>query len=220
MQSRAVLMARLLGFVELACLNPGGKIFFPDVLAGIGNKFNFQKLPTGVIDESKGVEFGDGRWEGVNVSKLTIYSNGFLVDTQSSSDDSERILLETLDWATREFGISFSPEMIYRRRYLSNVTFASEVPLLDGFAPARRLKENLRAMSPAILEDDIEFAGARLDIDFERYQRNAPISSFTIQRRQNTAFADGRYFSEAPLPTDLHWQFLEEYERDMLNVVR
>ena len=59
MQLKAVLIARVLGFVELATLNPQGRIFFPNIVSGIVGRFNFQKYPTTheEFDESKGIEF-------------------------------------------------------------------------------------------------------------------------------------------------------------------
>ena len=100
----------------MATLNPQGRVFFPNIVSGIVERFSFQKYPTTAeqFDESKGIEFHDGQWDGINVSKLVIYSNGLLVDTQSSTNDSEQILIESLEWAKKEFGITFGPEMIYR----------------------------------------------------------------------------------------------------------
>ncbi|HZZ17418.1 MAG TPA: hypothetical protein VFE08_15835 [Candidatus Sulfotelmatobacter sp.] len=218
MELKAVITARFLGFVELATLNPGGKVFFPAVVPAIVEKFDFQKYPTTFeqFDESKGVEFFDGQWDGVNVSKLTIYNNGLLVDTQSSTDDSERIVIESLAWASKKFGITFNPKMIYRRRYLSDIVFSTDVPILDGFAPIDNLRKNLSDMMESVIDERLQYAAIRLDVDFERFQRPAPIAPLTIQRRNDYAFADDTYFSEAPLPTSLHLALVEEYEKDIL----
>ncbi len=219
MQLKAVITARLLGFVELATLNPEGKVFFPNIVSGVVDRFSFQKYPTTPeqFDESKGIEFLDGQWNGVNVSKLTIYNNGFLVDTQSSTDDSERILIESLEWATKEFGITFDQKMIYRKRYLSDLVFSTDVPVLDGSEPINKLRQNLCDAMEEILDERLHYAGIRLDIDFERFQRQAPIAPLTIQRRNDYAFSDNTYFSEAPLPTELHCDLLEQYEKDILS---
>ena len=83
--------------------------------------------------------------------KLTIYNNGFLVDTQASTTVSEQILMASLDWAKEAFGITFSPEMIYRRRYLSDLLVSTDVPILDGFRPISNLRQNLSDAMDAIL---------------------------------------------------------------------
>lgn len=218
MQVKAILVARLLGFVELATLNPEGRIFFPNIISGIVERFNFQKYPTTPeqFDEVKGIEFHDGQWDGINVQKLVMYNNGFLVETQSSTDDSERIMLASLEWAKTELGITFDPKMIYRRRYLSDLVFSTDAPIIDGFSPISNLVTNLSDMTEAVLDERLHYAGLRLDVDFERFQRQAPIAPFTIQRRNDYAFSDNTYYSEAPLPTELHVQLLEEYEKDIL----
>ena len=221
MQVKAVLTARFLGFVEVATLNPEGKIFFPSLAAGLVERFSFQKYPTTPeqFDESKGVEFLEGQWNGVNVPKLVIYNNGILVDTQASTDESERIFLEGLQWAKEMFGITFTPEMVYRKRYLSDLVFSTNAPILDGVGPINNLRTNLSDMMETVLNERLNYAGIRLDIDFERYQRPAPIAPLTIQRRNDYAFSDNTYFSEAPLPTTLHIGLLEEYEKDVLSML-
>jgi len=221
MQLKAVLTARLLGFVELAALNPEGRIFFPGIIGKLVERFAFQKYPTTPeqFDESKGIEFHDGQWDGINVPKLVIYNNGFLVDTQSSTDDSEQILIASLEWAKQEFGITFAPEMIYRKRYLSDLVFSTNVPILDGFKPLNKLRENLSDAMSAILDERLAYSSIRLDVDFDRFQRQAPIAPLTIQRRNNYTFSDDHYFSEAPLPTELHVGLLEHYEQDVLEAL-
>jgi hypothetical protein len=217
MQVKAVLTARFLGFVEVATLNPEGKVFFPNFVSGLVEQFGFQKYPTTPeqFDESKGVEFHEGRWGGINVPKLVIYNNGILVDTQSNTADSERIFMEGLEWAKKKFGITFTPEMVYRRRYLSDLVFSTPTPILDGFDAINKLRMNLSDMVASIIEERLNYAGIRLDVDFERYQRSAPMAPLTIQRRNDNAFSDNTYFSEAPLPTPLHVTLLEQYEKDI-----
>jgi len=221
MHLNAVLTARLLAFVELASLNPGGHIFFPEVVGPIVERFGFQKYPTKIedFDESKGVEFLDGHFGGINVPKLTIYGNGFLVDTQSSSDDSEEILIGTLEWAREQLGITFKPEMIYRRRYLSDLVFHTDAPILAAFKPIENLRTNLMDMTQVVLRERIPYDIIRMDVDFERHQRTAPIAPLTIQRRADYAFADNIYFSQAPLPTQFHWELLERFEKEIVEAV-
>ncbi|PSH05515.1 MAG: hypothetical protein CXZ00_02190 [Acidobacteria bacterium] len=220
MRLDAVLVARFLGFVELAQLNPGGRVFFPNVIGAMVERFNFQKYPTKLedFDESKGIEFAEGRWNGTNVPRLTIYNNGFLVDTQTSTNDSERVLFESLEWAKQKFGITFTPGMIFRKRYLSDLLFYCEAPILNWFMPVENLNLNLANVASHVLGEQLAYSSIRVDLDFERYQRNAPIAPFTIQRRLEFAFSDNMYFSEAPLPTEDHKRLLEQFEKDVLAV--
>jgi len=50
--------------------------------------------------------------------------------------------------------------------------------------------------------------------------RKHGIAGLTIQHRVNTLFSENKYFSEAPLPTDLHIKFLQEFETDVLESLK
>ncbi len=56
---------------------------------------------------------------------------------------------------------------------------------------------------------------AVLTLDYDQLTRKHPLGRFSIQRRDNTPFSENKYFSDAPLPTDLHLQLLEQFERDL-----
>jgi len=217
MRINAVVKARLLAFVEIASLNPKGRVFFPNIVAPIVERFNFQVFPSkpGDFDETKGVSFSSGNFDGINVPQLTIFNNGFLIDTEADTSESERILMATLEWAKKEIGITFSPEMIYRRRYLSDLLFHTDTPILHAFTPMENLRNNLMDMTQTVLGERMEYSPTRFDMDFERHQRQAPIAPLTIQRRTDFAFSDNQYYSEAPLPTELHWELLVRFEKDV-----
>lgn len=218
MQVAAILLARYLGFVETFDLNPLGKVFFPDLIPALVERYKFQSFPTKFeeLDEQKGVEFLEGKWEGTTVDRLTIYRNGVLVDTRSSTTDSERILEEALLWVASEFGIVYRPGMIKRKGYVSNLTFYSEVPLLAGLNIAlSRLSGRVgRAISQTI-GDDVQYEPTGISIHDDQLSRRVPLAAFTIHRRIETPFSQNKYFSEAPLPTDLHLTLLQEFESEL-----
>src|SRR6266849_6431255 len=116
MQLAAVLLAMVLGLVETYDLNPRGVTFGPDLMAGIVQRFKFQKFPQKLdeMDEQKGIEFLEGTWNGINVMRLTIYSGAINIDTRSSTDDSKRIIHEALAWASEKFKLHYRPDMIKR----------------------------------------------------------------------------------------------------------
>src|SRR5258708_7014237 len=129
MRLSAVLLARVIGFVEMNDLNPRGKVRLPVVASMIVDRFGFAKYPQKPeeFDEMKGVEFVEGSFESVGIDKLTIWFNGVGIDVRSSTDDAKAILTNSLEWLRKEAGLAYSPDMIKRWASLSRVTFNSDV---------------------------------------------------------------------------------------------
>jgi hypothetical protein len=219
MKLSAVTLARVLAFIETADLSSGANVFYPDLVAGIVEQFRFQKFPVKAedFDEQKGVEFLGGQWEGVPVLKLVIYWNGFILDTESSTSESERIVEEALVWASGKFKLKYTSGMISRRRYLSNLTFYSDRNLLGLHPAIPKLTSSLHEKIKERTGLDLAYEVTRLDVDFARHEGQIPIAAFTIQRRGQTPFEENKYFSEAPLPTDIHINLLEQFEADTVD---
>ena len=220
MELSAILLARYIGFVETLDLDARGKVFFPELLEAIVTRFNFQKFPKEFdeIDPDKGVEFLGGKWGGTTVEKLTIYRDGILVDTRASTDDSERVLEETLLWATSELGIVYRPGMIKRKAYVSELTFYSDVPLLAGLNPAlTKLSHNVKKSLSDLFGESVKYEPFNVSLNSEQVAILRAIPAFTIARRLETPFSENKYFSGAPLPTDRHLALLEQFESEMLS---
>jgi hypothetical protein len=168
------------------------------------------------FDESKGVEFAEGRWEGATIQAMKIFNNGLQVDTRISTLESDRIMQEAIDWAVSRFGIVYHPQMVSRKAYVSNLTFYTEVPILGSLdSPISRLAQHARQASLEIRKDGAPWEPITLTISSDVWPRKPIHAPFTIQRRADAAFAENKYFSEAPFPTDLHISMLEQFEMDV-----
>jgi hypothetical protein len=80
LQLSAVILARVLGFVETFDLGQG-KIFFPEIVPEIVKRYHFQKFPTSLeeFDESKGVEFLEGKSGNKVIQKFVIWNSLLVV---------------------------------------------------------------------------------------------------------------------------------------------
>jgi len=154
-----------------------------------------------------------GRIHNQTIDKVVIYSHGIALDTASSTEQSEEILEEALTWCASTLGLYFRPEMVRRKAYVSQVTFYSDAPLLFVNPVLKELSEEIgKIVSGNLkLESVYEPSGIVLSLDPET--QRVPSSPFSIERRQGIAFSEDKYFSVAPLPTDIHLGMLEEYER-------
>ncbi len=218
MELSAIILSRVLGFVETFDLTPRGTVFFPDLIAGLVEAFRFHKFPQTMeeMDESKGVVFTEGTWNGVSVFQLTIYNNAILLDTRAGTDESKKILLEGLQWAADKFGLNYKNGMIRRWRYVSDLTVTTEVPLLVTNPALSNLGDAVGKHVSEILGEPLVFSPIRSTVDFERHLRPLAMAAFDIQRRADTPFSENKYFSEAPLPTDVHFELLQRYEADLV----
>jgi hypothetical protein len=219
----AIVLARVLGFVESIDLSPHGEVCYPKLLAGISEKFGFAKFPQKIedFDETKGVEFISGMWGDVVVEKLSIYRHGLQLDTRASTKESQRVLLEWLSWAASAFGLKYDSKMVQRWRYLSNLTFNSDCPfLLRGSSPVEKLNERIHRAVSDLSGDYTAWEPIVLTFHSDQVPRKPVGASFTIHRRAETPFSENKYYSEAPLPTETHISLLEAFEADVLAKLR
>jgi len=218
MQISAILLARVLLFVESFDLNPRGKAYYPDIVQGLVEKCGFHKFPQKLedFDEDKGVDFVGGKWEGVTVETFRIYRNGLLLETRVSTAESERVLEEALLWGVLKFGLVYEPKMVTRKAYVSNLTFHSDVPILGRRdSPAAKLAHRGSEAIGKITGDKTPWQPVILTVHSDQIPRKPLHAPFTIQRRAETAFSENKYYSEAPFPTDVHITLLEQFEADV-----
>jgi hypothetical protein len=215
--------ARALAMMELDSLTNGGRVRINDCIPALVAKYDFQKFPTTPEEfdlADKGVHLESGKADGFLIDSLVIYSGAMFVDTIASTDDSKRILLGLFEWGRQELGLSYQPSLIRKWAYISDVVFHCDFPLLRRCSPPL---ENLARKTSGFMED--LFDGLRYDpyqvwIGHDPEKRKNPIASLFITHRTNTSPSENIFFSEAPLPTHLHLQFLEEFENDVRNASR
>jgi hypothetical protein len=209
-------LARAMIWMELADLIPRGITLLPMVKA-LASRYDFHKVPEKPeeFDEGKGITFATGRIGETAIDQLVIYTYGILLDTRASTDKSKQILEALLEWGAEEHGLTFKQQMATRWQYSSQLTFYSDVMPL-GFPKA--LMDLSAKISHAVQEsmkENLKYEPIIITIDYDPLTRKHPLGPFTIQRRDNTPFSEGKYFSSAPLTTDTHIKLLESFEKSL-----
>jgi hypothetical protein len=154
----------------------------------------------------------------VVIQKFVIWNTLLVVETRSNTEDSQKILEEMLAWGAERFGFHYRPAMIKRYGYVSDLAFYSDSPLLNVSSPIAHLAKKTSKVLSEIWGKAVDYEVLNINVGHDPEARKYGIAPFSIARRAEAQFSENKYFSEAPLPTDVHIKFLEEYERDILGL--
>jgi hypothetical protein len=211
MELAAINQARALAFVEPIDLNPRGKVFYPELVEAIVKRYGFQKFPQKPeeFDESKGVNFAVGRLGDAVIDEFIIYTHGLLLGTRVSTQESRRLLEEAMQWGTK-LGLLNRP--VSRWQYASQLTFYSKFSLTSVSPAIQKLADGIAKTVNPLVGQNLRYELVTIMVDYDQLERKHALGRFSIQRRDNTPFSENKYFSDAPLPTDVHIRLLEEFE--------
>ena len=213
MKLSSVLLAKTLAYIEIADLDAKGKVSLPDLIKGIGDRYKFYKLPKLEERDEKGLIFEEGKIGNKAVSKFTIFPALLVLETRSNTSDSKQILEDMLLWGAAKFDFTYTAGSIKRYAYVSDLTFYSDVQLLDAACqPLLDLAAKTSAALTDIWQEPVKYYPANLAVGHDPMARSHAIAAFTITHRAEARYSENKYFSEAPLPTDMHISFLEEFE--------
>lgn len=218
MQLSAVILARVLAFVESIDLNPRGNLFLPGIVPQVVERYKFLQFPQTAeqFDETKGIAFAGGKLGDKVIDKFVIWNSLLVLETRSSTADSKKILEEILTWGAEKFGLNYKPEMIKRFAYVSDLSFYSEVPILDVSPAFAKLAIRTSNVLTDIWQEPVRYEPLNLSVGHDPMSRKYQIAPFTITRRAEAPFSENKYFSEAPLPTDKHLELLQEFEEEIM----
>ncbi len=217
MKLLAISLARLTVLMPTVEVNPRNSVSIPDFTRAIVEHYGLLKFPKTVeeYDLSKGVTFGLGKLNDINIENILLYHRGVVIETRSSTKDCESVLQDLATWAQQLFGVEYAPVGEPRKFFLSELSFHTNIKLLSYnpalTAIASRISKIVSAGAHQPL--DFETTGITLLTDLEK-TRFAP-SSFRIERLADTPFEEGKYFSSAPLQTHDHMEILGEFEKTL-----
>lgn len=215
MKVSAVLLARYYGLVQIEDLNADGTIYYPDVVAALVERYGFMKYPKTLeeFDESKGIEFAGGRSGKHVIEKLMIYNSGIYIDTLADTATSESIWYQLMDWAVAKFGLTFERDMVSRAAYVSNISFRSDIPFLALNPMLSKIAKRVADEVAENFKEHLEYTPAVVNLTFDALSTKFGVAPFSVQRREGVSFWENKYFSAAPLKTNVHIELLEQWEK-------
>lgn len=222
MKLSAIVLSRVLAFIDTADLSPTSGIVAPEFAREVAKQFHFLKFPQVVedFDAPKGIEFLTGRLGKRAITKLVIWPNAIVIETRSSTTETQQTLHSIMLWAKEKFNLTYEAEMITRYAYVSDLSFYSDAPLLSISPLWDHIAQKASAALTEMWKEEISYQPIEFKIGHDPLTRKWGIAPFQITRRAEHRFTENKYFSEAPLPTELHISLLEEYEAGIIRLHR
>jgi hypothetical protein len=215
MELLGISLARVVAFLEVPAADPAGGSSMPESIGKVAARYSFLKAPQALeeMNFEKGIEFSVGTLGSINIDKMTLFGNGIVVDTRSSTKDCAVVVQDFLDFVHESFGAVIQPT---RQMTLSNIIFQSEMKLANVHPILAHIAELIAASVSRDFGQSVVVEPSALHIGADLSQIKLQPSAFTIERRADTPFSANTYFSAAPLGTEEHLKALSEVESALL----
>lgn len=196
-------------------INPYGKDI-KQVIRAIGERYHFTQYPKedkdfiGIGNNPKdGAEFLGGTFRDLVVG-VTVFDDGIVAETRASTTETDAFVEDLLQWLVIQFGFVYEREMVLSKHYVSQLlvttdrSVAALSPKLAGFATK---------LSGLTSTDNNPVVYEPSGIIFRSDPANKVSPSvFTFDRRAGAPFRENKYYSQAPLQTQVHLEMLSELE--------
>ncbi len=216
MKLLSVKQARSIWLVHLIDINPRGRSLLP-LISSINAKYKFLQFPTKAeeLDLGKGIKFVSGSFQKDSQSDiiidLTIFNGGLVADSRSSTEDSDAFLDEFLTWIAADFGFVSYQEVLRSKVYLSELWVQTDKSLNALNPKLENFSEKLTSLIVGHSHHPIAFEASCIYFWTDPTVVDPP-GPFRFERANDAPFYQNRYYSAAPLQTDVHLEMLIELE--------
>lgn len=217
MKLLAVNLARSVWLGHTIDINPKGIDLFSTLSSDFINRYGFKKFPpeNSIPDERKegGIVFEGGTFlseEGqrIIIVSFTVFSDGFIADTRSSTVHSDAFLNDVFSHLSSDIGLPSHESVIRQKKYLSQL-FVSTIKPFDSID--QQLKTISNFLNENVYQGGIPFKFGGMSFWSDQKDKFPP-PPFTIERAVGADFSENRYYTAAPLTTEKHYALLEKLE--------
>lgn len=218
MELRKIILARVIRLFTTV----GDPLYMPDFINQVVARYGFvtPPEPKDIFGEERKAEFVHGRLmfggQTIVVGSLTIYNDGLVVDTSTSTAKASVFADDVLGWLREQF-----PLLIENAKpmYLSQLEVKFDL-LPEKYAEkftsiAAKISEHLT--SYGLAAQPFYFQSLNLAADPIGWVGVKP-SPFGIERRSEVPYAENVFFAQAPLQTDHHIELLRMLEEAIASV--
>ena len=221
MQLLNVVNARSTWLFDINDLNPRGKSIMDERIEWLKDAYNFEKAPSSTtdFDESKGRAFKGGHFqvkEEIFVAvDLTLYNDGIIGNSWSSTRDTDAFIEDVLISAAKEFGLTYDPRMVRLKGHVSELSVRLDEHLSRINSLLNEFAQKLTAKCEIPNGPPFELGGLSFWSDTSGLAFKIP--PFMLERRLGAPFSENRFYTKAALHTDDHLGFVGELEHILKN---
>jgi hypothetical protein len=215
MEVRQILLARVL---QMTHTEPGKAEYYPDLILKIKDRYHFAVVPKNEdlapSDPPKGAEFKIGKLEvdgrTIVVNVFTVFSDGLVVDTATSTDDADLFLSDLVEWA-KEAAPNIKPKG--PRYYLNQMEVRTNASLENYLASLKPIGEKISKLLTSYHTESPSYQVSTVALHFDQLGKSVPQpGAFSLERRANVPYAENVWFVQAPLKTADHVALVIELE--------
>ncbi len=193
----------------------------PEVARLLTERYGFAVPPDMADAQKSGLKFKEGRIISgnrmINIKELGIFNDGIIADTYDTTD-SDFVIDDAVAWGRQTLGMR-EPVTTIGRKYVSNIV----AELNRGIGDLRLIKrigDATSAMLREVYDVDIpiSLSGSGWASDAQPSPNTVLGSEFSFYRRVGRPFDESRFFFVAPVPTQMHINWIEMLERELLSV--
>jgi hypothetical protein len=210
-------LAKVLWLFDLNSSNPKG-ISLSLIFEKLTARYGFGKFPQHPADlnEQKAWAFQFGTFvnsknDPINVA-FSIYNNGFMAETMSTTVDAAEFLRDVAAWLSNEFGMVIPPEDKVQKICISQLEVEFPGSLMTLNPKLEKFASELSARIKFVDNKPRTFDFSSLNFWTEDTSDLMAPGLFRFERRWGKPFSSNQYFSQAALETHDHIKLLEELE--------
>lgn len=194
---------------------PIGQPYWPETIGKTIARYSFAKYPKLEDLGNDFQAFGIGKFKDVQIQEIKIYNDGIIVSSRANSKILDDFIDDLFSWAEKEFGlvpiVTSKPEKYYE----SSLVVKSKTDLTKVMGLNAEVCNNLnKRLESKYVATPFYPSGLVLNCDpHEQGGGKRKPFRFLLERRIGFPFSDNVFFSQAPLMTDDHLDFLANLER-------
>ena len=202
----------LLSLFPLEAFTPLGMINEREIIAAIGQRYNFGTTPTlstyAELETGLSYELGffATEWGEITINRLSIHNDGVVIRT-SKTEYSKMLFDDLTNWLIANYGCR---KIKIQSLFLSEIVVEFERPLANILAKYDMIVDIILS---SVNEHREVSAAAFNTLSIEFASKSTAVPKFIIERRAGTSVDEEFYFCSAPLTTEGHLQALEKIER-------